>query len=63
MTDFNFVPRQDGDKSCDGEWQGIPTADWRYPVYPWTGDNRYPEDACPIRRHDYVQGTDLKWAG
>jgi hypothetical protein len=63
MTDFNFIPRQDGRKACDGEWEGIPTSNWRYPVYPWTGDKQYPDDACAIRRHDYIQCTDLKWAG
>jgi hypothetical protein len=59
-----FIPRNIGDPSCTGEWQNLtPTADWRYPMYPWTGDNDYPEDACALLRHDYIQCTDLKWDG
>ena len=58
-----FIPKEVGVSQCDGEHNGIPTFDWRYPIYPWTGDKDYPEDACPIRRHDYVQVTDLKWPG
>lgn len=61
--DNNFEPRKIGNPSCDGEWSGLPTSEWRYPIYPWTGDNDYPDDACPILRHDYVQVTDLKWPG
>lgn len=60
----NFKPKNIGSPSCTGEWQNLtPTADWRYPMYPWTGDNDYPEDACALLRHDYIQCTDLKWAG
>lgn len=59
-----FVPRSLGSPSCTGEWGNlIPTSDWRYPMYPWTGDNDYPEGACALYRHDYVQCTDLRWAG
>jgi hypothetical protein len=59
-----FEPKNIGSPSCTGEWQNLtPTTDWRYPMYPWTGDNDYPEDACALLRHDYVQCTDLKWAG
>lgn len=60
---MTFVPQNIGSPACDGEWSGIPTSEWRYPIYPWTGDNDYPADACPLRRHDYVQVTDLKWPG
>lgn len=59
----NFQTKKVGDPACDGEWNGLPTSEWRYPIYPWTGDNQYPADACPLRRHDYVQVTDLKWPG
>jgi hypothetical protein len=59
-VDVEFIPRSIGDKSCDGELVLVPTVDWRYPLYPWTGDNNYPEDACGLLRHDYVQVTDLK---
>ena len=59
-----FEPKSIGSPSCTGEWQNLtPTTDWRYPMYPWTGDNDYPEDACALLRHDYIQCTDLKWAG
>lgn len=58
-----FVPKKIGSPACDGEFNGIPTTNWRYPIYPWTGDNDYPKDACPIRTHNYVQVTDLKWDG
>lgn len=58
-----FETRKVGDPACDGEWNGLPTSEWRYPIYPWTGDNDYPSDACPLRRHDFVQVTDLKWPG
>lgn len=59
-----FIPRNIGNPSCTGEWQNLtPTSDWRYPMYPWTGDTDYPEDACALLRHDYIQCTDLKWAG
>ena len=62
MSDFNFVPSRIGDRDCDGNWEGLPTTDWRYPIYPWTGDLEYPVDACPLRRHDFVQVTDLRSA-
>jgi hypothetical protein len=57
------IPKSLAQPACDGIFNGIPTSEWRYPIYPWTGDNNYPSDACPIRRHDFVQCTDLKWAG
>ena len=43
-----FVVEQNGSPSCDGTWSGAPTSDWRFPIYPWTGDNDYPADACPL---------------
>ena len=55
-----FVVEQNGSPACDGKWSGAPTSDWRFPIYPWTGDNDYPPDVCPLRRHDFVQCTDLK---
>lgn len=61
-----FEPKEIGDFSCDEKWNTedlLETTDWRYPIYPWTGDKDYPKDACPLRRHDYVQCTDLKWDG
>ena len=61
MADDKFVEQQIGRKKCIGEWGDLtPTTDWRYPMYPWTGDSDYPSDACPLYRHDYVQCTDLK---
>lgn len=63
MAAGEFIPRTIGEKVCDGELVLTPTSNWRYPLYPWTGDTLYPEDACPLRRHDYVQVTDLKWPG
>lgn len=58
-----FNPKHLGKPNCDGYFVGFPTNDWRYPFYPWTGDDNYPKEACPIRRHDYVQVTDLLWPG
>jgi len=63
MAAGEFKPQDTRKNECDGEFKGLPTSDWRYPIYPWTGDKDYPDDACPIRRHDYVQVTDLKWPG
>lgn len=59
----NYEVQNIGEAACDGVWNGIPTSEWRYPIYPWTGDTQYPADACPLRRHDFVQVTDLKWPG
>lgn len=58
-----FVVEQNGSPACDGTWSGAPTSDWRFPIYPWTGDNDYPADACPLRTHNFIECTDLKWAG
>jgi hypothetical protein len=62
MSEFipDFKPNPAGTPSCDGEFSGIPTSDWRYPIYPWTGDDSYPAEACAIRLHNYVQVTDLR---
>ena len=57
------IPKPKGNPACDGVFSGLPTADWRFPIYPWTGDTKYPSEACPIRLHNYIQCTDLKWAG
>jgi len=56
-----FESKSIGSPSCTGEWGNLtPTSDWRYPMYPWTGDNDYPDDACALLRLDYVQCTDLR---
>lgn len=41
---------------------GLPTAGWRFALYPWTGDS-LAIDVCPYYRHDFMEVTDLKWAG
>jgi hypothetical protein len=58
-----FVPQSFGNKDCNHVIEGIPTTDWKFQIYPSTGDTVYPVDACPILRHDYLECTDLKWAG
>lgn len=59
-----FSQRNIGRKDCDYVNTNLtPTSDWQYQIYPSTGDEYYPEDACPILRHDYLQVTDLKWTG
>ena len=58
-----FVTETNGSPACDGTWSGAPTSDWRFPIYPWTGDNDYPAEACPLRTHNFIECTDLKWAG
>ena len=40
-----FVTETNGSPACDGTWSGAPTSDWRFPIYPWTGDNDYPAEA------------------
>jgi hypothetical protein len=59
---MTFIPRTIGSPSCDGIWAGIPTTEFRFPIYPWTGDLLYP-GPCPIKLHNFIQCTDLKWAG
>ena len=63
MANFSFEATTNGSPNCNGVTGASPLSDWRYPIYQWTGDNDYPGDACPPRRHDYVQVTDLKWPG
>lgn len=59
---MTFIPRTIGSPACDGINAAIPTFDFRFPIYPWTGDFNY-LGPCPLRRHDFIQCTDLKWAG
>lgn len=59
-----FIPRNFGNKDCDYiNTNLVPTGTWQFQIYPSTGDSVYPDDACPIYRHDYLECTDLKWAG
>lgn len=59
-----FVPKSIGNRDCNYvNTNLVPTGTWQFQIYPSTGDSIYPEDACPIYRHDYLECTDLKWAG
>lgn len=61
-----FVPATIGAPNCTPPAiydAGIPTVGFRFALYPWTGDMLYPPEACPYYRHDFMEVTDLKWAG
>lgn len=59
-----FESRNIGNRDCNYvNTNLVPTGTWQFQIYPSTGDSDYPNDACPIYRHDYLECTDLKWAG
>jgi hypothetical protein len=63
MTD-KFTPKNIGNEDCNYvNTTLVPTSSWQFQIYPSTGDSEYPVDACPIYRHDFLECTDLKWAG
>ena len=48
MADLEFVPGTGGNKNCDGPVTGTPHPSFDYIHRTTTGDDDYPEDACPL---------------
>ena len=48
MADLEFVPGNGGNKNCDGPVTGAPHPSFDYIRRSTTGDDDYPEDACPL---------------
>jgi hypothetical protein len=64
MTEYNFVPRRDGNKNCDDGFSGVRKSQrYDYIVKPTTGDDDYPSEACRPWYHGNAQIDNLQVNG